>query len=273
MSLPARSNPRSIWLFELLSLLSLTARVITRNRSLAVLGAGLVIVHFLAMLVYRDQHWSIAPQIVLLHICFQTIAALIFAPLTGIALVRRNKPIIYGTVMWVMPAFILGEMVVHALWGTFDFSLERILGLLAFNALVLALVFAIYHINRDLVTATFVELGYAPQSYPHWNMEDDDALRTLLPKEVRARVLRVESNQKYVTIYTENGKHTMRKSFREVNELLKDAAGMAIHRSHWVRHSLVKDLTYHNGNPKLVLTTGEVLPVSRAKVNALKALI
>jgi len=59
-------------------------------------------------------------------------------------------------------------------------------------------------------------------------------------------------------------------SLAEAQGKVPAADGMRIHRSHWVAFDQMVRLKFENGNPKLVITSGETLPVSRGQVSKLK---
>jgi len=74
-------------------------------------------------------------------------------------------------------------------------------------------------------------------------------------------------------VHTFNQKSDLRMSLTKAVSFLDTGIGTRVHRSHWVRNSEMKSLTYKNGNPYLELHSGKIIPVGRNMVNSVKFLI
>lgn len=95
-------------------------------------------------------------------------------------------------------------------------------------------------------------------------------LQAHLSPHVRGPVHRLMAENQYVRVYTDNGEELLRMSLAEATDLVPEDAGLRIHRSHWANKSHVKGLHFEAGNPRLTMASGDVLPVSRAQVDAVR---
>ncbi|MAM63831.1 LytTR family DNA-binding domain-containing protein [Maritimibacter sp. UBA3975] len=98
-------------------------------------------------------------------------------------------------------------------------------------------------------------------------------LQEHLSNDARGRVLRMMAENQYVRVFTERGEDLIRLTLSEAERLVPDDAGLRVHRSHWVARDLVSDFRFEGGNPRLTISDGAQLPVSRNRVGDVRALL
>jgi hypothetical protein len=96
------------------------------------------------------------------------------------------------------------------------------------------------------------------------------ALQDMLSANVRGRIIHIVADNKYVVVTTENGDQLLSLSLTAAIERIEPESGLRVHRSAWVSWASMDRLVYENGNPRLILTTGDVFPVSRKNAPVLK---
>ena len=93
----------------------------------------------------------------------------------------------------------------------------------------------------------------------------------LLPVGKRGELLSVSADDHYVRVTTSCGVSHIRLNFSNALDLLKDAPGLQVHRSHWVSLTAVSDLrTEPGGKTILQLTDDTEIPVARSRVRDLR---
>ncbi|WP_108882429.1 LytTR family transcriptional regulator DNA-binding domain-containing protein [Anderseniella sp. Alg231-50] len=78
------------------------------------------------------------------------------------------------------------------------------------------------------------------------------------------QVIWAEAQEHYVRITTGNEVRMVLCRFSDIVRELPDARGMQVHRSHWVACSAIADAVRDGQNMKLVLLSGDSVPVSRS---------
>ncbi len=112
----------------------------------------------------------------------------------------------------------------------------------------------------------------APDQFPCWrpikplNVE----LYRFLPKELQCDLRRVEAQQQYVNIVTQNGSLMVRMRFKQAIAMIPDRLGLQVHRSLWIAKDQIDKITYVDGNPRILAIDGETYPISRSKVKSVK---
>lgn len=99
------------------------------------------------------------------------------------------------------------------------------------------------------------------------------ALLDRLPAEKRAPVVRLEAQDHYVQIVTRRGAEMVLMRLSDAINEMPDAAGMAVHRSHWIAFEAMEGLEREpgkNGRSFIVATDGARLPVSRSALPELR---
>ncbi len=111
-----------------------------------------------------------------------------------------------------------------------------------------------------------------PEALPYWRPvpRAQNLLVDRLPQSLRAPVLRIEAANQYVLVTTERGAHEFRMPMQEAIALMPEDSGVRIHRSVWLDNGQIGQLTYRNGNPKVVDPQGRIWPASRGQVEAIR---
>ena len=120
-----------------------------------------------------------------------------------------------------------------------------------------------------------VVFGYDPEQVPiWWPLERKvDLLQSLLPPERKGKVLMLRSANQYVEVTTEKGTHDLRTTLKSLLESIPKDDGIHLHRSIWIHKDQIKEFGYFNGNPCVFDLMGNVVPVSRNKIDEVKAFI
>jgi hypothetical protein len=94
-----------------------------------------------------------------------------------------------------------------------------------------------------------------------------------MPDALRQNVLYIQTSNQYIEVNTATGTYELRMSLTKAEAFLDDTIGTRVHRSHWVKNTEMKALTYKNGNPFIELHSGQSLPIGRNMVDAVKVII
>ena len=119
------------------------------------------------------------------------------------------------------------------------------------------------------------QLNTEHRAFPIWqrtyvnDLKQDDVIPVIL----RENILYIQTANQYIEVNTSVGKHELRMSLTKAETYLDGAIGTRVHRSHWVRNTEMKALTYKNGNPFIELHCGECLPIGRNMVDPVKQII
>ena len=95
-------------------------------------------------------------------------------------------------------------------------------------------------------------------------------LRRLKP-ENRAPVLHLTVADHYTEVTTSRGRELVLLRFSDALEELGDTPGLQVHRSHFVADAHVEKLLRADGRMAVVLKDGREIPVSRSRVEAVRA--
>jgi DNA-binding LytR/AlgR family response regulator len=74
----------------------------------------------------------------------------------------------------------------------------------------------------------------------------------------------MEAQEHYVRITTDEEVRMVLCRFSDIVRELSDDAGMQTHRSHWAAYPAIAEAVKEGQNMKLVLTSGDSVPVSRS---------
>ncbi len=105
------------------------------------------------------------------------------------------------------------------------------------------------------------------QRYP------DSSLETTLPPEAHGPLFAMEAQDHYVLFITANGEHLQRITLTDAINLVPKGTGLRVHRSHWVAKSEILDLVQVQQKYCVILRNGRHVPVGKAKVDAVRALL
>lgn len=111
-----------------------------------------------------------------------------------------------------------------------------------------------------------------PDLYPSWRRYKGpkELLSLKLKKQNQGPIRYIEAQSPYVYVVTQNGRETLRLSFKEALDLLPRDGGWQLHRSNWVAKAEVSSVQYENGNPKVYLHDGTALGANRAVVSEIR---
>lgn len=103
----------------------------------------------------------------------------------------------------------------------------------------------------------------------------DDAPPILgrLPLSVRGKLSHMSMADHYVEVFTDRGKALVLMRLADAITETRGVPGLQIHRSHWVALDAVAAFKRVNGRPVIELNTGEILPVSRSYLAAVRAAV
>ncbi|WP_170109222.1 LytTR family DNA-binding domain-containing protein [Celeribacter persicus] len=102
----------------------------------------------------------------------------------------------------------------------------------------------------------------------------EERLLALLPAELRGEILCLSADDHYVHVVTEKGRDLVRIKFQRAVELMDEAGGCLIHRSHWVSVKAVVSIeSRSNGALFAHLKNGDKLPVSKGRAREFKTLV
>ena len=91
-------------------------------------------------------------------------------------------------------------------------------------------------------------------------------LQEFLPEKVKGKVLQVSAARQQIVVRTESGEAVLRRTLSDALTRLPKEDGLRVHRSHWVAWDFMEDLFFENGNPRLRIRDGTILPLSRSTV-------
>lgn len=93
----------------------------------------------------------------------------------------------------------------------------------------------------------------------------DQALRTKLPAGIRnAAILALSAEDHYVRVRTDRGEALILMNLAAAIAALGEAAGVRVHRSHWVSRQLAEKASLRGGRRGVRVNDDTVLPVSRS---------
>jgi len=84
-----------------------------------------------------------------------------------------------------------------------------------------------------------------------------------LPAHWNANVDIIEAQENYINLYQGDKKHTILYKFKDSIAEMGDAVGLQVHRSYWVRHSIIADFHKKQGRGEITTICGRKIPVSR----------
>ena len=98
---------------------------------------------------------------------------------------------------------------------------------------------------------------------------DEDGALVVLD---HAELVRIEAADHYLVVHTQDTTHILRKTMASLQDEL-GCEFLRIHRSHLVNRRCVQRLSSRAGEPRVVLTDGKELPVSRRKYSEIRQLL
>lgn len=109
----------------------------------------------------------------------------------------------------------------------------------------------------------WVEMRSAASSQIQTGSEKGTFLSAIEPS-IDGEILWVAAQEHYVRITTQNENRMVLARFSDIVRELSNTEGLQVHRSHWVATSAIAKQHRKGQNLSLILTTGDVVPVSRS---------
>lgn len=124
-----------------------------------------------------------------------------------------------------------------------------------------------------LVVAAAVHVGMTrlrPPQVPDAQADAHDAFMARLPLSKRGPLIRLEAQDHYLLVVTQNGSELVLMRMADAEAALQ-GAGLRVHRSHWVALAAITRVERHQGRIGLVMQDGAIVPVSRSNLPRLRA--
>lgn len=126
--------------------------------------------------------------------------------------------------------------------------------------------------GRYVVLQLLGRLVTAPQEKPTTENPTQAFLNRLPMKFRSAELYAVSSEGHYLRVHTDKGSTLILMRISDAVKELAQADGLQVHRSWWVAKDGVEETKNAKGRRSLVLKNGEIAPVSRANIPALKSI-
>lgn len=128
--------------------------------------------------------------------------------------------------------------------------------------------FAFWHLGaKVLAVSVLVSILrlYLPGMLHEPEIEEVACARLIrrLPENTSHEVLRLSADGHVVQVVTSVQQFDLRMRFSDAVEEMDSVEGCCTHRSHWVARAAVTGSEVRNGRPALILSNGDVVPVSR----------
>jgi hypothetical protein len=94
-----------------------------------------------------------------------------------------------------------------------------------------------------------------------------------LPAALQGRLIAISVRDHYVDVQTEAGRASLLMRMRDAVDQAEGEHGMQVHRSHWVALWAVQRIERAGGRAVVLLSSGERLPVSRAHLPRIEAVL
>ncbi len=96
-------------------------------------------------------------------------------------------------------------------------------------------------------------------------------ITTRLPPMKRGDILSLQVQDKFLTVRTTSGEHTMRMTMKQALNEFDTSNGFLVNRALWLHKDEIETLKYFNGNPQVKTVSGEWLNTSRKNVALIQA--
>ncbi len=93
---------------------------------------------------------------------------------------------------------------------------------------------------------------------------EDPRLTRRLPDDFEGPILRLAVRDHFVDVVTPKETHRIRMRFSDAIDEMDTVTGYCTHRSHWVARHAIAGVKRENGRINLLLTNGDLVPVSRS---------
>lgn len=119
------------------------------------------------------------------------------------------------------------------------------------------------------------EIDQIEQQIRRWitEPESDEVtdIATRIPPTKRGDILSLQVQDKFLTVRTTAGEHTMRMTMRQALHEFDTSNGFLVNRAMWLHKDEIETLKYFNGNPQIKTVSGEWLNASRKNVGEIQA--
>ncbi len=99
------------------------------------------------------------------------------------------------------------------------------------------------------------------------------SIKNLIPAPKSGPLISMTSQDHYVEIVTKNGNHLERLTMKNAVAMVPDAAGLQVHRSHWVAYNAMLSLEKTAGRHAVLLQNGTKIPVGKSKLAEVQAFL
>ncbi len=144
--------------------------------------------------------------------------------------------------------FALNILIFDRAWGLVEFA--ELLGQVAVIVIV--------------VHAVFWLIDFAQPAAINPSPDPQTVFLRRLPVASRGALVRIEAQDHYLNVVTANGSALILMRLSDAAEELREAAGMSVHRSHWVALPAVRAHRREKGRDLLLMSDGTEVPVSRS---------
>lgn len=115
-------------------------------------------------------------------------------------------------------------------------------------------------------------LAQGPQHSPAGPPLQPPALLARLPFDKRGDLMALSAQDHYTVVQTTKGRALVLIRFADAVTEAAPTPGVKIHRSHWVAQAAITQLRRTGDGGEVTLSTGDTLPVARARLGDLRAL-
>ena len=117
-------------------------------------------------------------------------------------------------------------------------------------------------------------LGAEPAANLDPDGEENPSVESTRPNfDWLADALTIQAQNQYVIVLMESGSQMVRMTMKEAIAHLDERQGVRIHRSWWIRRTMIKSVQRDGPNLKVVATNGEIYPLSKSNLGEVQAII
>ena len=215
-------------------------------------------------LVHRFGFWALAHSI-----CW-ALGILCIVPIR-LALERHGLQKFLSFVIAVVVAnFVVGPVFVFILkWETantisFTDDLQLLLAVVPFVALISYTIIVVIDRESSLPPLESDSRSEKTKTLPVWANSEQCPIQQRLAVQNRGVLLAMVAQDHYIDVLTDKGHELILMRLSDAAELCSDADSLRVHRSAWISRPGIADVEKSGRSTKIILTNGNVLPVSRS---------
>jgi hypothetical protein len=210
----------------------------------------------------RFAFWGVSVPLIGLVARFIIRLAVRHAPLAHLPLAAR---VVIGALLAGFPGAFIIYALLSAIHRPFPFDIIDLLGTyVSVTALTLLFGLPMALAARRRLEAAVPEPDTVPAT------EGLSPFFKRLPPKLGTELLSLTAEDHYVRVTTSQGSDLILIRLSDAIAEIGVTKGQRVHRSHWVAEGAVASVDRQNGKTALVLTNGEVIPVSQSYVAALR---